>query len=315
MLEISDLFNMERKTYNFEQELDLGENIFTNKLGIWKIFLTVTEIICDHQHHQHSRYGGIKKIYNGFISLHDDESTLGAKRKFNDMRIALEIGPSNYDTSYSTVATCIKTNVFYFSINKVTFAISNVKFFVQYEEQVLPKYTGSQLHLKNLFETANDSDFTIIAGGRELKVHRIVLKRSDMFDKMLSNEETSEAQSGIARVVESYEVIYELCRFLYYDHFDENLAVDLIMAANKYQVNDLFEKLEKYLENNITKENFFDVFIHADLVKSNILKKSVIDFVIKNRKEIFKTELWKELKTNHVQLAMLVYEKFMLEHP
>ncbi|KAG5670692.1 hypothetical protein PVAND_000939 [Polypedilum vanderplanki] len=177
------------------------------------------------------------------------------------------------------------------------------------------KRFGTKNHLKSLFDSGKDSDITIKAEEKEIKVHKLILKRSEVFAKML-NGTSKETQSKIIEIKDiKYEVIVEMCRFLYYDEIPkiDSLALPLLIAADKYMINDLANKCEKFLMLNITIGNFHEVLVTADQLNKNKLREATIDYIIANRKSIFPSVTWKTLKTNHMQLAMLVMEKFMLK--
>ncbi|KAG5671289.1 hypothetical protein PVAND_001494 [Polypedilum vanderplanki] len=175
---------------------------------------------------------------------------------------------------------------------------------------------GIKIHLEKLFETGNHADITIQSNGKEFKVHKLILMRSEVFEKMLTGP-TKEAQSGIIVIKDfDYDVIAEMCRFLYYDEIPkiQTLALPLMIAADKYMIDDLANKCENFLLKNITIENFHDVLVIADQLDKNILREAAIDFIIENCKIIFSSENWKNLKKNNMELAMLVTEKFMISN-
>jgi hypothetical protein len=144
------------------------------------------------------------------------------------------------------------------------------------------KKLGTKAHLKNLFESGALADITIKSKDKILKVHKPILTRSEVFAKMLSGE-TKEAHSAVIKIEDiSYEVLFEMCRYLYYDEVPKmkSLALELMVAADKYMVEDLAAKCEKFLMDNITIENFHDVLVTADMLSKDNLREAAIDFVI-----------------------------------
>jgi speckle-type POZ protein len=152
----------------------------------------------------------------------------------------------------------------------------------QAADTIAIKQLGTKAHLKNLFESGALADITIKSEDKELKVHKLILARSEVFAKMLSGE-TEEAQSAVIKIKDiSHEVLVEMCRFLYYDEVPKmkSLALELMVAADKYMVEDLAAKCEKFLMDNITVENFHDVLVTANRLSKDKLREAAIDFII-----------------------------------
>jgi speckle-type POZ protein len=144
------------------------------------------------------------------------------------------------------------------------------------------KQLGTKAHLANLFESGTLADITIKSDDKALKVHKLILTRSEVFAKMLTGE-TKEAQSAVIKIKDfSHEVIVEMCRFLYCDEVPkmESLALELMVAADKYIIEDLAAKCEKFLMKNITIENFHDVLVTANQLSKDKLREAAIDFII-----------------------------------
>ncbi|KAG5670695.1 hypothetical protein PVAND_000942 [Polypedilum vanderplanki] len=70
-----------------------------------------------------------------------------------------------------------------------------------------------------------------------------------------------------------------MCRFLYYDEIPkiDSLALPLLIAADKYMINDLANKCEKFLMLNITIGNFHEALVTADQLNKNKLREATID--------------------------------------
>jgi speckle-type POZ protein len=141
---------------------------------------------------------------------------------------------------------------------------------------------GVKVHLKNLFESGAFADITIKSEDKEINVHKLVLSKSEVFAKMLSGE-TKEIQSAVIKIEDiSHEVLVEMCRFLYCDEVPkmESLALELMVAADKYMIDDLTAKCEKFLMGNTNKSNFLDVLVTADRLNKDQLRETAIDFIL-----------------------------------
>jgi hypothetical protein len=145
-----------------------------------------------------------------------------------------------------------------------------------------PVQNGAKAHLKDLFLSGKHADATIRASGKEFKVHKIVLSRSEVFERMLSGE-AKEAQSGVITIKDiKHEVLEDFLLFLYCDETPniKEYAVELMLAADKYMVKDLVKRCAQYLMININTENYDDIIITADKLHEEALRENAIDFVI-----------------------------------
>lgn len=290
------------------------ENEYKNELGHWKVY---SKRKADHPFH------------SGYITKIIDAKYKVVKLQFsflnNNTRYAKELIQINEDSYFfSHQAAESNTSIFghVSSINRAPhqYEIWNNSFTgsitVDYEEvEDTLEVGGALAHYKDLLESGRCSDVTIKTGAKErkeIKAHKLILMRSEFFDKMLNSDHAKEAQTGIIELEEEYDLIYELCRYLYYEKFDNKFAIDLLDIGDKYLIKNLVSECKQYLKDNISKENFIDVILCADKVNAESLKETVIDFIIKNCKYVFASSEWKELKEGHPQLAMLVMEKFII---
>jgi speckle-type POZ protein len=170
--------------------------------------------------------------------------------------------------------------------------------------------------LKELFESEKLADVIIKTNAeKDIKAHSIILSRSDVFDVMLNKHNLREARTKTIEITDiDRDVLVETIRFLYYDEAPliEEMALDLLVAADKYNIQALHNKCVNFLWQNVDMENFSQILVIADRLSIESLKDETIEFIIKNRKEIFPSETWKQLKKDNVQLAMEIIEKLSL---
>jgi speckle-type POZ protein len=108
------------------------------------------------------------------------------------------------------------------------------------------------------------------------------LARSEVFAKMMLASETKEIQSAVIKIDDiSHDVLFEMCRFLCCDEVPkmESLALELMVAAEKYKIGDLAAKCEEFLMHNITMENFRGVLVTADRLNKSELRTAAIEFI------------------------------------
>lgn len=132
-----------------------------------------------------------------------------------------------------------------------------------------------------MFEEEIFADVTINAVGGDFKAQRTILSRSPVFEKMLNNETWREAKEGKLMVDIKKEVLYELVRYLYCDEIPEvaQFGLDLLYAADKYDIPGLKQSSIAYLVNNINLQNFADCLIAADQLNISSLKNAVFNCI------------------------------------
>lgn len=149
---------------------------------------------------------------------------------------------------------------------------------------------------------------------KKIKAHNFILSRSKVFDAMLNKHDTKEAQNSTIEIIDiDYDVLVEMIRYMYTDEIPklELMACKLLLAADKYDLPGLGNECGSFLIKNVAFETFADVLVAADALRLPQLKEVTIDFVINNRKKIFTSESWKNLKNSNMNLAMEVMEKFV----
>lgn len=164
-----------------------------------------------------------------------------------------------------------------------------------------------------MFEEGKLADIKIKpAKGKEISASKFVLSRSPVFDAMLNRHDTKEAQEGVIKINDvSHGVLVEMLRYMYTDEVPKlkQMALDLLVAANKYILPGLVTICKNYLMLNITAANFAGILTTADQLDVADLKEASIKFIIEKHDDIFATADWKNLKISNVQLGMEVMER------
>lgn len=117
-----------------------------------------------------------------------------------------------------------------------------------------------------------------------MKAHKaILIARSQVFLKMLTTDMKEAASSSVDVPDFNSIMMRELLRFMYCGEVEklEEIAKDLIFAAEKYQIPQLKEKCIDQLVSKLAKENVLDALIIADRVSDSekLLKHSITVFV------------------------------------
>jgi hypothetical protein len=135
-----------------------------------------------------------------------------------------------------------------------------------------------------MFDNELFADITIKTGEGSFKAAKCILSKSPVLQTMLCDDKWIEGKTGTIEIDDiRHEVMYEMVRYLYCDKVPKitELAADLMIAADKYDVPDLKEKCAFHLTTKITIENFAESLIAADQVQHGKLKKAAINFIVK----------------------------------
>lgn len=159
------------------------------------------------------------------------------------------------------------------------------------------------------------SDVTLVAGGRELQAHRLVLvARSPVFDRMFSQESPMrEAATGRVEITDvSAEITEQLLEFIYTDGlqndevWEDNDAIGALMqAAAKYEVPGLVSLCEQRAMKRLTVENVADWLTLASRIRAEALQDQCVSFMAGCIAEVQSTDGWERLMQDKQLLAEL----------
>ncbi len=169
-----------------------------------------------------------------------------------------------------------------------------------------------------MFETEKFTDMKIKTSeeGKEINTHKIFLARSPVFEAML-NHDTKEIQENVIKITDfDHEIVEEMVRYLHTDEVPKlkELALELLVIGNKYDLPGLVRICKNFLKENITEINFASILITADQLEIADLKDTAFEFIINNHKAVFANADWKSLKKGHMELGMEVLEQFISKH-
>lgn len=198
----------------------------------------------------------------------------------------------------------------FFSADSITF---NVKIFVveEYKCTEVPHMNIFQPQsnlVKNfaqLFEDKQFSDVKIIIDEKEFLAHKAILAvRSSVFRAMFQNEMIESKQNQVTITDMKPEIFAELLRFIYTDCVQglDKIALELLQAADKYDLEQLKIMCEKALCANISEQTAIQMLITADLYRAGHLKQATIGFIERNA-NVLNSEEWKGLWVTNFDLA------------
>jgi len=104
----------------------------------------------------------------------------------------------------------------------------------------------------------------------------------------------------------SFAVVTELLQFMYTGEAPKlgDMPVDLLAAADKYQLDRLKALCAKSMRDNLSIETAPMVLDAADLYNMKDLKIETIQFIQTNAGEITKTSNWRNIITTHRKLIL-----------
>ena len=153
-----------------------------------------------------------------------------------------------------------------------------------------------------MFESKEFCDFEILCDGKEFSCHQNILSaRSPVFSAMLKNE-LKESESGKVSIKDvKQETMAEMLYFIYTGLVNEtaltetNAVVELLFAADKYQLDALKDICQDKLRSILDAENAIEFLILGEKYQAPKLKDSAMMEVVHHMPEIADTEDYQKL--------------------
>ncbi|KAL7303423.1 hypothetical protein TKK_0004607 [Trichogramma kaykai] len=144
---------------------------------------------------------------------------------------------------------------------------------------LVPKYNFDWIFLNESL-----SDFKLkTANGKEIPAHRVVLGNfSPVFKAMFSLDMLEKKSQSVDMIDISYDAAVEMLRYFYIGTIESrevSLIIDLLVAADKYQVDELKNECERILSSLLSPESAVDILQVADKYNMKSLEKNAADFL------------------------------------
>ncbi|XP_033221404.1 leucine-zipper-like transcriptional regulator 1 homolog [Belonocnema kinseyi] len=134
------------------------------------------------------------------------------------------------------------------------------------------------------FNSETLSDIEIHVGEKKYRSHKLILAaRSPVFRGMLMSN-MKEALSNFVEIKDmSADVFEELLRHMYTGKVEnlQNLGLEILKAADKYDLDHLKNVCEEFINKRLTHENVVNIVKIADTHNANFLKEQCIYFTVK----------------------------------
>jgi len=163
-------------------------------------------------------------------------------------------------------------------------------------------------NLEQLFNNRSETDVCFVVSGMEIKAHKLILSaRSPVFAAMLKSGMRESVENRVEINDIAPDIFEALLRFIYTDRVDHTQldSKDLLVAANKYLLPLLKLQCQQFLCQTIAYENYVELLLLADLHNAVLLKKSVLNFIRRNRDDIMQSDAWKKLKQSRPDLSFV----------
>lgn len=183
------------------------------------------------------------------------------------------------------------------------------------EKKTFRFYKDVKIHeaMANLFLNEDKSDFKIICEGKTYPCHKLIIcSQSDVFNAMLDNNlmETKEGQVEIKDILS--DTMDVLLKFMYQGKVDsQNVDVDLLIAADRYNVKKLVAICVNHFKYNLSVNNAMEVLTASYLVDGNYAKdlfEAASKFARNHKGDLVKTEKYEELKKSYPDIILKVMD-------
>ncbi|XP_075149560.1 speckle-type POZ protein B-like [Haematobia irritans] len=158
---------------------------------------------------------------------------------------------------------------------------------------------NKQEDLSKLLETGRFSDVVFVVGDKEFKAHKAILTiRSEVFARMFEHESLDESKSNRVEIIDfEPDVIQEMLIFIYSNKSQriDDMAVDLLPAADKYALHRLKTMCEFVLHRDLRSDTAIETLILADRHRANQLKEQCINIIKENISDIIKMDSWQHI--------------------
>ena len=164
--------------------------------------------------------------------------------------------------------------------------------------------------LTKMYEDRKFTDVTFNIEGIEIAAHQSVLAaKSSEFEAIFNRMSlVNEIQNKTCKIdtndIEP-DVFEQFLKYIYTGTASiNNKAIELFIAANKYQIEDLKNECAQLINNNITIDNCTKILLVADQLKIDSMETKAIEFINRNKNKVKVDDLFKK----HPYLILKLYK-------
>ena len=166
--------------------------------------------------------------------------------------------------------------------------------------------------LDSLFTKKSFSDLEIKCDEEVFHCHQNILSaRCPVFLAMFQTDMVKNYSKTVIISDVKKEVFSEMLRFIYTGRVSsvdslKELAKDLLVAANKYQLDLLKRLCEDELGSTLEESNCLELFVFGDIHQASKLKMAALESVLMNLASLSDTDVYKEFIKKYPELAFEV---------
>lgn len=156
------------------------------------------------------------------------------------------------------------------------------------------------------------SDITIVAEGKSFKLHKCILStRSNVFEAMFRNDMVEKNQGTVQIEDIRHEVLQELFQFVYTGKVNRitSIADDLLIAAEKYNIDGLKALCEKTMCDNLSEANALKYLKLAVTNNAQLLKSKTVNWIWLRLEGFIKKPEFNELGMEHPEVLLEIIKK------
>ncbi|KAK8935092.1 BTB/POZ domain-containing protein [Platanthera zijinensis] len=185
--------------------------------------------------------------------------------------------------------------------------------FLRLWNPVDPKFPNTYTDLL-LYAVSDSGDTSIYTLTAAVAAHRAVLIcRSPVFKAMLENEMEESKTCTIKIHDVSYDVLRTFVKYLYTAEvlLDEEMACNLLVLAEKYQVKHLKAFCEKFMTSKVNRENAIVSYVFAHQHGAKQLIETALSLIVDNMGVLTQRDEYKELVEKDPRLVVEIYEAYL----
>lgn len=176
---------------------------------------------------------------------------------------------------------------------------------------VVPECTLTN-DLGALLQDKTFADVVFEVDGVEYSAHKAIMAaRSEVFSRMFAKDSNfAEAQNGRVKIHDvERDVFQEMLNFIYTGKVENlnEMADDLLAAADKYALARLKVMCEEALSSNLTPDNVASVLILADMHCAKQLKELSLRYCNLHARDVMETHGWKMMEKQNAHLVSEAY--------
>uniref|UniRef100_A0A8R1TM96 BTB domain-containing protein n=2 Tax=Onchocerca TaxID=6281 RepID=A0A8R1TM96_ONCVO len=163
------------------------------------------------------------------------------------------------------------------------------------------------------FDDGFMADCVLECSGKQIPVNKFVLSaHSEVFKAMFSYDQLIESTEKKVIIEDAeYEAVRCMLRYMYTGEMEVDSEIaNVLILAERYQIDDLKLICERELCTQIDKNNIGEMLYLADLYNCKILRRAVVD-LLRTNPSVFSSNAWRLLKETNPHLVTEIMEKAM----